>query len=450
MTDIPVVKPTVTNDNQPTLILVPRRAGIKAGATNVLEVLVRVQAKDMQGAAQSNRAPQALALVIDRSGSMSGRPLMEAKRCAEYVVSRTRPSDVIALVQFDHRAALLWPATSVGDGTALRDVISSITGGGSTNLHGGWLKGAQALREDCESNFRRIILLSDGCANQGVTDSEEIKRQCAWWASRGITTSTFGLGYRFNEELMIEIAREGGGNGYYAESGEDLKDPFEQELDLLANLAVREVRLSVTAAEGVEVEMVNDLPFNGRHWGLPDIAWGAEAWAMLRVTLPKEALKEIGQECELLRVQIKASNPERHLLPTAKASLSLPVVAKEAWKALQEDELVARRSVEVEAGKALTRLRSLAFEGNWLEVDRLVMEAKATFKGNAWVDGILNSMMDVAASRSRERTMKEALYSSSKLSSRLAAKHEAEFGGEGNEGPAYLRRKSTQGKSRPK
>ena len=75
------------------IVLTPRRAGLLAGQDNTVDVLVRIQAPDAPAGHTAVRPPQAIALVIDRSGSMEGRPLAEARRCAEYVVGKLRPTD---------------------------------------------------------------------------------------------------------------------------------------------------------------------------------------------------------------------------------------------------------------------------------------------------------------------------------------------------------------------
>ena len=61
------------------IVLTPRRAGLLAGQDNTVEVLVRIQAPDAPVGHTAVRPPQAIALVIDRSGSMEGRPLAEAR-----------------------------------------------------------------------------------------------------------------------------------------------------------------------------------------------------------------------------------------------------------------------------------------------------------------------------------------------------------------------------------
>ena len=82
------------------IVLTPRRAGLLAGHDNTVDVLARIQAPDAPEGHTAVRPPQAIALVIDRSVSMEGRPLAEARRCAEYVVGKLRLTDAVSLVQF--------------------------------------------------------------------------------------------------------------------------------------------------------------------------------------------------------------------------------------------------------------------------------------------------------------------------------------------------------------
>ncbi len=428
------------------VLLVPRRPGLSAGEDNVVEILLRVQAPDSPPAGAAARPPQAMALVIDRSGSMAGTPLIEAQRCAAYVASRLRASDLASVVQFDHRVRLLLPALPVGDGDAVRQAVAGIVAGGNTNLHGGWLAGAESLLDAPHASLRRVILLSDGCANSGVTDEAEIRAAVARMAAQGITTSTYGLGRNFNEELMVWMARAGGGSSYYGDAAEDLHEPFQREFDLLTNLCLVRPVFSCQAPDAVQVQCPNDLPADEGGWRLPDVAWGAEAWAMLRLTVPRTAVPPAGERLALLAVEVSGQSLEGDAVRLARASLSLPVLSAQVLDAMPQNELVLRRLAELEAAKLMARLRLAAAQERWDEVDDVLDEAQRAFGGYDWLAGMLDAMAELARGRDRLRMMKEAMYSSDKLRSRLAAKQEALSRAQESAGPSFLRRKDRQGK----
>ena len=255
------------------LILTPRRPALLAGFDNRLDLLVRLRAPEPP--ATAGRARLNLALVIDRSGSMAGEPLEEAKRCALHVVDRLAPTDRLALVAYDHRAELLAPARPVDDRAALRRAVSAIDDRGATDLHAGWLAGAEAIAPFAAPGATsRVALLSDGRANRGVTDPGVILARCRELAAAGVTTSTYGLGPAFNEELMIGMARVGGGSSYYGRTAADLLDPFAEELDLLAALHGRGPSLWLAPAGGVRAEVLNGHPeLSPGVWRLPDLAY---------------------------------------------------------------------------------------------------------------------------------------------------------------------------------
>lgn len=430
------------------VLLAPRRAGLVAGQANVVDVLVRIQAPDAPAGHAAERPPQALALVLDRSGSMAGRPLLEARRCAEYVLRTLRPGDAASIVEFDHRVRRLWPAVPVGDGAGQRLALAGVRAGGNTNLHGGWREGADTLADVAGSGLKRVILLSDGQANEGVVDVAEIAAQCARWAAQGITTSTYGLGDAFNETLMVAMAEAGGGNHYYGDTADDLMEPFEQELQLLGNLALREIELVAMPREGIEVTMKSPHPAHAGGWRLPDLAWGAEAWAVLQLRVPAGLLPPQGRLLQVLRVQVRARDLQGEAVELERAGLALPVLAPGPWQALQEDELVGRRMAELAVAAAMDAMRAAAGEGDWARVEELLAEARERFGGNPWLAAILGAMQDLATHRQREKFSKEALYSSRKMGLRLSARDESPaLDAAGDRTPAFLRRKPAQGKA---
>ena len=107
------------DNNIPQILIQPLKPALIAGMAQKLQVLVRVQAPDAPTAEKKARKPYHLALVIDRSGSMSGPPLAEAVRCAKHITDQLAPTDTASLVIFDDRVQTLVPARPVGDnGTA--------------------------------------------------------------------------------------------------------------------------------------------------------------------------------------------------------------------------------------------------------------------------------------------------------------------------------------------
>lgn len=434
----------------PRILLTPLKSALVAGHAQRLQVLVRIQAPDANPALARERPPYHLALVIDRSGSMSGEPLHEAKRCAAHIIDRLKPDDRAALVQFDNHVRVLVPVQPVGDRQVLRRALETINEGGMTNLHGGWEAGSRDLLEFVgQAGLSRVILLSDGNANQGLTRADEIARQCGQLADRGVTTSTYGLGRDFNEDLMVAMAKAGQGNHYYGETARDLFEPFAEEFDLLSNLYARKLRLALGTPDGVKATLLNDYAVEDPRGfpvaRLPDLAWGAEAWALVRLDLP---VPPAGQDpMPLLQVELTACDLDGHPIAFPEARLKLPALPTRVWEALLPDPLVLQRLRELEAGELLEQARSAARQGDWRAIERLLKEARQRFADNPWVRQVLESLAELARQRDAARFGKEAVYSSRRMNTRLAAKDEAPYLSDEADAPAFLRRKQAQGKA---
>ena len=160
------------------------------------------------------RQPVNLSIVLDRSGSMSGERIERAKEAAIEAVSRLAPDDILSLVVYDNNADTLIPARRVGAGREIEAIIRSIRVGGSTALYAGVNQGASELRKNIEDRryVHRIILLSDGQANQGPSTPDELGRLGAALVKEGISVTTIGVGLGYNEDLMTRLALRSDGN----------------------------------------------------------------------------------------------------------------------------------------------------------------------------------------------------------------------------------------------
>ncbi|MFZ4783701.1 MAG: vWA domain-containing protein, partial [Armatimonadaceae bacterium] len=135
-----------------------------------LDILVSVAADTIVTAAEINVPPITLGIVLDRSGSMNGEPLTDAKKVIAQIINGLRPQDRVAVVAYDTRVDIVQPLTHCEQPAGIIERINAIETGGSTNLFGGWEAAAEVLLANPGSGLNRIIVISDGCLNAGLTD----------------------------------------------------------------------------------------------------------------------------------------------------------------------------------------------------------------------------------------------------------------------------------------
>jgi len=199
--------------------------------------------------------PLNLALVIDRSGSMAAEDKMSrVKQSLLTMVSQLRPSDVISIIVFDSSAQVLLPAQKINDGSAIRKAISSIEPGGSTNLHSGLMLGYKEARKNLNPEAtNRVILLTDGIANTGVTDPQQIVRESLTFNDDGIDLSTIGVGLDLDKDLLNKLAKGGRGLFHFVADAQDIEKVFVKELQSLVSPVARRVQLEINYDPGLEL-----------------------------------------------------------------------------------------------------------------------------------------------------------------------------------------------------
>ncbi len=180
---------------------------------------------------------------------------------------------------------------------------------------------------------------------------------------------------------------------------------------------------------------------------LPDRAHESEAWALVQVTVPAGALASLSGGTPNVQVIVSMDTTEGKPLAVDTASLSLPVLDAAALGALPIDEVVAKRAIEIEAAQIQRRAADAASAGEWSVVERELARARVLAAEHPWVAAVGAELEALARQRDRMLFAKEARYSASRMSSRLAAAQEcAEFDQESS--PSYLQRKRVQGQSR--
>ena len=351
--------------SQPKIEILPLKKGFLRAASEATHVLVRIVAPSQPAdVVATPRAPLDLALVIDRSGSMSGRPLEAALESAARIVSGLRSDDRVAVVAFDSEIEVVQPLVAATDRTSLVQRIRSIDARGSTDLFGGLEEAVKQLAPFTRKDrIARVILLSDGQANQGLVNEQEIFARVTKAAGAGITTSTVGLGHGFNESLMTGMATAGEGVANFGQTADDLDEAFEEQFAILSNSFLRQVKVSVQGGSDVQARLVGELLENGatRTRKLGTLPWDASLVAVVELKIgagaKPDALAAVNFEAVTKEGEAVKFGPELIALPELDlAAFSvLPVDADVA--ALIDEAIVAEK---MEAIEALTRARKFA------------------------------------------------------------------------------------------
>lgn len=215
----------------------------------ILKVAIRADAAEPD----AFRLPISLAIVLDRSGSMSGEKLEMAKQAAIQAFESLRRGDRVSIIAYDHDIRCVLPMTRVELVEDPASLIRSIQAGGNTAIYEGVSQAAnQFARIDSHAPIgaRRILLLSDGLANVGPSQPDDFKSLGRALDREGISVSTVGLGLDYNEDLMAALASSSQGNVYFVENEGDLPRIFQAELGETSKLVARSATIEIDCQGG--------------------------------------------------------------------------------------------------------------------------------------------------------------------------------------------------------
>lgn len=215
-------------------------------------VYLRLSLKSLVGAARKDRAPINAAIVIDRSGSMSGERIAAAREGARVALKRLSSDDRVALIAYNHGVEVLSPSAPLRSSRdKLLKVIDGIEASGTTALYAGVNEGGRQVEAFVSTNnVNRVILLSDGLANVGPSTPAELAELGRKLASKGVSVSTIGLGLDYNEDLMQRLAAASDGNHVFVERPSDLGEIFDREFGDALSVSVRDITITIECRAG--------------------------------------------------------------------------------------------------------------------------------------------------------------------------------------------------------
>lgn len=219
-----------------------------------------------QAQSAAGRPPLNFTAVLDVSGSMAGDKLARAKQALQQAIARLYDGDVVSLVVFSTHVRCVFEPAVVNPETRriVLSAVQEITTHENTNLCGGLEMGLYKVRgRRLDSNL--VLLLSDGLANEGVTDLDQIAARALEGRQQGITVSTIGVGDDYNEALMVAIADKGGGRFCHVARAGELAAFLTSELGDVANAAARGAQIHLAIPAGAIL-----LPFSDAYLAQQD------------------------------------------------------------------------------------------------------------------------------------------------------------------------------------
>ena len=247
-----------------------------------------------------DRPPLNLALVLDKSGSMGDEGKMDyVRQAAHMLVNRMGPEDRLTIVTYNHRVQVPVSTRRVKDRQYFHRIIDGLYPDGRTYLSGGLEEGfRQARRYRKKGYVSRVILLSDGLANIGLTDAGQLSRRAGIMYESGVAISTFGMGYDFDENLLASMATGGGGSYYYISRPGDILAALKREFNMAASTVASGVEIIIRPMDGCRFESAP-----GHGWrleggsaviGLGDLSAGETRTLMAQMSVPTGEMGDQG------------------------------------------------------------------------------------------------------------------------------------------------------------
>jgi Ca-activated chloride channel family protein len=322
-----------------------------------------------------------LALVIDRSGSMNGDKLENVRRAAAHVLDLLQEQDQVAIVAYDDTLTLLAPSQHVTAQAraSLKSHIQELTPGNMTNLCGGWLSGCEEVARvanEAGGQLNRVLLLTDGLANVGITDLEEIGLHASQLLNKGIATSTFGVGLDFNEQLLEHMANQGGGRFYFIADPHAIPSIFVQEFRELAAVTAQAVEVTLEIPAQVDAKVLGSWRsqqdgLSLRLW-LGDIPSGQRREVYVRLLVPPSGGMPQGEQADLaIRGQVSARGEQGQPL-LASAQVTFKYAPRQQVAAAPVRQEVMQRYSQVEMADSATEALKLERAGLREEASQLI------------------------------------------------------------------------------
>lgn len=267
-------------------------------------------------AATWHRQPLNLVAVVDKSGSMSGRPLDLVRRSLRQIVGQMHDGDQLSIILYGDTAAVYLQPTSIGQGRdRVLAAIDHIESAGSTFMEAGLKVGYQTAFASAPG-FRgntRLMLFTDEQPNVGRTDADSFMTMAETASRQHIGLTTIGVGVQFDGALATRVSSVRGGNLFFISDEATVASTFERQLDTMVSELAHDVRITMIPRDGYRISGV---------YGVPDGLMADAGEGAVTITVPTAFLSTNGGGIFLSL----AKSGERAFLPAASLAPAAPLL----------------------------------------------------------------------------------------------------------------------------
>ncbi len=396
-----VIAMTVTSAQAKQIILKAELASPVIAAGLKQTTFIKVGLTGFKLDDKADRTPANIAIVLDKSGSMSGNKIVNAKQAARMAVGLLNKNDIVSIISYDSTVNVLVPATKVTDKTSIYAAIDRMGANGGTALFAGVSKGAAEVRKFLSKDrINRVILLSDGQANVGPSSPTELGKLGASLSKDGMTVTTIGLGTGYNEDLMASLAGYSDGNHAFVKNAEDLAQVFQYEFGDVLSVVAQDVEVIIQCQNGIRPIRVlgREASILGQTitTTMSQLYSEQEKYVMIEVEVPAG---KVNEQKALAEVQVSYQNMHSKQKNQLTSSLQLAYSdsAREIKRALNKNVVKsATKQIANETSKKALRLRD---QGQGEAARQLLKESSNFISGQAaLLDGEAKLELEVFSS----------------------------------------------------
>ncbi len=339
-------------------------------------LMARIKAKP----STSERLPLNISVVLDRSGSMAGDKLDYVKKAAQFLIRHLGARDHFSLVSYNQDVTVDLQPTVVSNKDRISHAIQKLMAGGTTNLSGGWLQGCQLVHDNlAERQVDRVLLLTDGLANQGVKDPGQLSSMARQKRDTGVTTTTMGVGMDFNEDLLTRMAAEGGGAFYFIDNPDQAPHIFAEELRDLLAVVGQNLVVTLTSSDHIQtINQLNTYPTekqgDATHYRMGDLYHDEMKALLFELTIP--SLKDLGEvEIAQLRFEYDEITDDKTEHRVIEFPITINIVPEVDYEGQQPNLEVLKSALLLQAARARDEAIQQADKGDYQQAAEALGEA---------------------------------------------------------------------------